>query len=87
PNTIVIEQLGLVTKMGADGVLVAAADDGTSVAVKVLDGSARVTYAVALELLSRVDAISRADAERVTALTTERVLGGGEPVGAVRIAF
>lgn len=87
PNTIVIEQLGLVTKMGAEGVLVAATDDGTSVAVKMLDGSARATYAVALELLARTGALDRNDADRVTALTTERVLGGGQPVGAVRVAF
>lgn len=87
PNTLVIEQLGLVTKMGAEGVLVAATDNGTSVAVKILDGSARPTYLIALELLARVGAIRRDDADRVTALTTERVLGGGETVGALRVAF
>lgn len=87
PNSVVIEELGLVTKMGAEGVLAAATDDGTAVAVKVLDGNARATYAVALELLARVGAVDRGDADRVSALVTERVLGGGREVGALRIAF
>lgn len=85
PNTIVVEELGLVTKMGAEGVLVAATDDGTAAAVKVLDGSARATYAVALELLARVGAIGHGEADRVSALVTERVLGGGRDVGALRV--
>lgn len=86
-NTIVVEELGLTAKLGAEGVNVMAAADGTAVAVKVLDGSQRATTLVCLELLTQVGAIDREDAERVTALTTERVLGGGEPVGELRVAF
>lgn len=87
PNTVVIEELGILTKMGAEGVLVAATDDGTAVAVKVLDGSARATYAVALELLARAGAIDATEARRVSELVTDRVLGGGTEVGRLRVAF
>ncbi|MHA6695996.1 asparaginase [Homoserinimonas sp. A520] len=86
-NTIVIEELGLVAKLGAEGVNVMAARDGTSVAVKMLDGNGRATTMVALELLASVGAVDAAQARRVAELATERVLGGGEPVGELRVAF
>jgi L-asparaginase II len=85
-NTVVIEQLGLLTKGGAEGVIVMGAPDGTAVALKMLDGSARATSLVALGMLASVGAISREDADRVGALTTEKVLGGGLPVGAIRVS-
>ena len=86
-NTIVIEELGLIAKLGAEGVNVMATPDGTTVAVKMLDGNGRATTLVALELLASVGAI---DASRITSVverTTEKVLGGTEPVGELRIAF
>ncbi len=86
-NTIVIEELGLVCKGGAEGVMVMAAADGTAVALKVLDGTQRATTLVALELLAQAGTVPRAEADRVIALTTEQVLGGGRPVGAIRVAF
>lgn len=86
-NTVVIEELGLVCKGGAEGVMVMAAADGTAVALKVLDGAQRATTLIALELMAQFGAIPRADADRVIALTTEKVLGGGRPVGAMRVAF
>ena len=85
-NTVVIEQLGLLTKGGAEGVIVMGAADGTAVALKMLDGSARATSLVALQLLASVGAIPREDADRVGALTTEKVLGGGLPVGQIRVS-
>ncbi|CAN5258347.1 asparaginase [soil metagenome] len=85
-NTVVIEELGLVAKGGAEGVLVIAAADGTAVALKMLDGSARATSLVALHLLASVGAISEADAQRVGALTTPRVTGGGREVGRIRVS-
>lgn len=87
PNTVVIEELGLVCKGGAEGVMAMGASDGTAVALKSLDGSHRATTLVALELLARAGAVPRAEADRVAALTTEQVLGGGRPVGAIRVAF
>ncbi|MFM9919880.1 asparaginase [Lacisediminihabitans sp. H27-G8] len=85
-NTVVIEQLGLLTKGGAEGVIVIGTPDGTAVALKMLDGSARATSAVALGMLASVGAISLEDADRVGALTTEKVLGGGLPVGTIRVS-
>lgn len=85
-NTVVIEELGLLTKGGAEGVIVMAAPDGTAVALKMLDGSARATSLVALALLASVGAISVGEADRVGALTTERVLGAGIPVGDIRVS-
>ena len=85
-NTVVIEQLGLLTKGGAEGVIVMGAADGTAVALKMLDGSARATSLVALQLLASVGAISGEDADRVGTLTTEKVLGGGLPVGEIRVS-
>lgn len=87
PNTVVIEESGLMCKGGAEGVIAMSAADGTAVAMKSLDGSHRVTSLVALELLARADAIPRAEADRVSALVTESVLGGGVPVGRIRVAF
>jgi L-asparaginase II len=83
-NTVVIEQLGLIAKGGAEGVIVMGAPDGTAVALKMIDGSARATSLVALALLGSVGAISPAEAERVGTLVTEKVLGGGEVVGSIR---
>jgi L-asparaginase II len=83
-NTVVIEQLGLIAKGGAEGVIVMGAPDGTAVALKMIDGSARATSLVALALLGSVGAISPAEAERVGTLVTEQVLGGGEVVGSIR---
>ena len=86
PNTVVIEQLGLLTKGGAEGVIVMAAPDGTAVALKMLDGSARATSLVALGLLASVGAIPEDEADLVGAMTTEKVLGGGLPVGDIRVS-
>lgn len=85
-NTVVIERLGLITKGGAEGVIVMGTPDGTAVALKMLDGSARATSLVALALLASVGAISVADADLVGALTTEKVLGAGVPVGVIRVS-
>ena len=86
-NTIVVEELGLFAKLGAEGVNVMSARDGTTVAVKMLDGNGRASTLVALELLASVGAVDAAHARRVSERTTERVLGGGEPVGELRVAF
>lgn len=86
-NTTVIEELGLFAKFGAEGVNVMSAPDGTTVAVKMLDGNGRATSLVSLELLASVGAIDSAHARRVSERTAEAVLGGGMPVGEFRTAF
>ncbi len=86
-NTVTIERLGIVAKLGAEGVMVMAAQDGTAVAVKILDGSGRAATLVALELLVRAGVVGRAEADEVLEKTLDPVLGGGLPVGAIRVAF
>lgn len=86
-NSTVIDELGLICKGGAEGVMAMSSLDGTAVALKSIDGSHRATSLIALELLGRTGAISRADADRVSALTTEKVLGGGLSVGEIRVTF
>jgi L-asparaginase II len=86
-NTVVVEELGLIAKLGAEGVNVMAAPDGTTVAVKMLDGNGRASTMVALELLASVGAIDAPHAREVAARTAERVLGGGAPVGELRVTF
>jgi len=86
-NTLVIEQLGLIAKLGAEGVMVMGAPDGHAVAVKILDGSLRPATMVALELLIQQGIVTREAAQPVLDLTTERITGGGHPVGALVTTF
>jgi L-asparaginase II len=83
-NTVTISTLGIIAKLGAEGVMVMAAGDGTAVAVKILDGSLRAATLVALELLVDAGTVPREAADAVLAATLERVLGGGAVVGSIR---
>jgi L-asparaginase II len=84
PDAVVIERLGVFAKKGAEGVQVMAAPNGTTVALKMLDGSNRAAHAVALRLLERAGALeASAVADTLSALSLE-VLGGGQPVGVIR---
>lgn len=86
-DTIVIERLGVFAKGGAEGVMVMVAPGGTTVALKVLDGSGRAATAVALRLLEREGALTASDvADAMTHLSLS-VIGGGHVVGAIRPAF
>jgi L-asparaginase II len=86
-NTIVIEKLGLIAKLGAEGVLVLGAPSGMAVAVKILDGSLRAATLVALELLVQAGEVTRDAATSVLADSLEPVLGGGRVVGAIAPSF
>jgi L-asparaginase II len=60
------------------------APDGTTVALKMLDGSNRAGHVVALRLLERTGALTpEAVADAVSHLPLS-VLGGGHEVGAIR---
>ncbi|GAB3617850.1 asparaginase [Okibacterium endophyticum] len=85
-NTTVIERLGVFAKGGAEGVMVMAAPDGTTVALKMLDGGSRATTIVGLHLLARAGAISAADVDTVAPDLGLAVLGGGKPVGGIRVS-
>ncbi|MDY6055275.1 asparaginase [Micrococcus sp.] len=87
-NTVVMQRLGLIAKLGADGITVMGAPDGTAVAVKALDGGSRAGDLVALALLARFapDHVDRRELPGVLAAVAPRILGRGKPVGAVRLA-
>ena len=85
-NTLIIEGLGVIAKLGAEGVLVVGTAEGTAVALKVLDGSMRAITVIGVELLVSVGALEREAADEVIAAATEEVLGGGKPVGELRAA-
>jgi L-asparaginase II len=84
-NTVTIERLGLVAKLGAEGVMVMAKPGGPAVVVKVLDGALRAGTLAALTLLERNGVVSSEGVADVLAATGEKVLGGGVPVGAIRV--
>ncbi|SDZ12468.1 asparaginase [Herbiconiux ginsengi] len=86
PNTIVIDRLGVLAKFGADGVMVLVAPDGTTVALKILDGNLRPATLVALSLLARHSALEPAAVADVVSELDLTVWGRGEPVGAVMVS-
>ena len=83
-DTIAIERLGVFAKGGAEGVMIMVAPDGTTTAVKVLDGSGRATTAIALALLEKHGALAAADVAATMAELPLSVTGGGQDVGAIR---
>jgi len=87
-NTIVLEELGLTAKLGAEGVLVVGAPDGTAVAVKVLDGSSRATNLVALSMLAARGVIELDALGPVLRKIVKPITGGisGDQVGSIRLS-
>ncbi len=73
---------GTVCKGGAEGVLMAAAATGEAVAMKVTDGSPRATTLLALTVLGALGV----DVSAAAAWLSVPVLGGGVPVGEVRVS-
>ncbi|GAA2223560.1 asparaginase [Herbiconiux moechotypicola] len=86
-NTVVIDRLGVVAKLGAEGVMVMATPDGASVAVKMLDGSLRAASLVALTLLARHGSISEEQLAGMTPLLDLDTHGGASIVGSIRTSF
>lgn len=84
PDTIAIERLGVFAKGGAEGVMVMVAPNGTTVALKMLDGGARASTIVAATLLARAGGLSDADVTGLADSLPLTVLGGGANVGAIR---
>jgi L-asparaginase II len=84
PDTVAIERLGVFAKGGAEGVMVMVAPDGTTVALKILDGSGRAATAVALRLLERHGALAPSDVADTMARLPLTVTGGGQDVGVIR---
>lgn len=88
PNTVVLRRLGLLAKLGADGVTVMGAPDGTAVAVKALDGGSRAGDLVGLALLARFAPahVDPAVLPEVLESVAPRILGNRGPVGQVHLA-
>ncbi|MFS0867994.1 asparaginase [Microbacterium sp. 179-B 1A2 NHS] len=84
PDSIVTERLGLFAKHGAEGVMTMIAPDGTTVALKMLDGSNRASTVTALTLLVRAGALAPADVARTLGDLPLTVTGGGRDVGVIR---
>lgn len=84
PDTIAIERLGVFAKGGAEGVMVMVAPNGTTVALKMLDGGARASTIVAATLLARAGGLSDTDVTGLADSLPLTVLGGGANVGAIR---
>ncbi|WP_225095948.1 asparaginase [Streptomyces sp. CoH27] len=72
---------GLLAKDGFEGVQVAALPDGRAIAVKIADGANRARVPVAAAALARAGVAP----ESLTEFVGEPLLGGGEPVGSVRV--
>ncbi|MGH8794216.1 MAG: asparaginase [Stackebrandtia sp.] len=79
---------GLLSKGGAEGVAALAAPGVGAVAVKIDDGAIRASYPVAVSALRALD-LSKLDVDEraLGELAVTPVLGGGEPVGAVRTVW
>jgi len=83
-DTVIIEKLGLFAKIGAEGVMVLSTWDGTTAALKILDGNLRAAAIVGLHLLVRVGALAQAQVDKISPHLDLDVLGGGKPVGSIR---
>jgi L-asparaginase II len=72
---------GLLSKGGAEGVMVVAVPEAGAVALKIEDGAMRPRLPVLLSALRRLGVDAPADLSEVA------ILGGGEPVGAVHAVW
>ncbi len=85
PNTVVMDELGIVAKMGAEGVLAMATSTGASVAVKVLDGNGRAASLVGLTMLAASGALDVPAVAEVLDKVVPPVMGGGHRAGSLRL--
>jgi L-asparaginase II len=84
PDTVVAERLGVFAKGGAEGVMVMVAPDGTTVALKMLDGSGRAASVVALQLLADAGALTAGQVADAASALPLAVTGGGRDIGVIR---
>lgn len=85
PNTIVMDELGVLAKMGAEGVLAMATPTGASVAVKILDGNGRAATLVGLTLLAAAGALDVPAVAEVLSKVVPPVMGGHHRAGSLRL--
>lgn len=87
PDTLIMERLGFVAKAGYEGVFIVSTPDGTTAAVRVLDGNLRAAPAIALQALVRAGALEQARLDALLPDLDMTVYGGGNPVGELRTSF
>jgi L-asparaginase II len=89
PDTAVMQETtSVIAKGGAEGLMCAAdLDRGWGVAVKVRDGSSRASGPALIVALSSLGLLDEGALSRLAAFARPPVLGGGEPVGKVTVAF
>jgi len=81
-----IRQLGVFAKRGFEGICVVSTSDGLTALVKSIDGSSRPSLQAAVLALAGAGGIDARAAEAFVSATSEPVLGGGMPVGALQFA-
>lgn len=88
PDTVVLESLQLIVKLGADGIVAMAAPDGTAVAVSMIDSTHRATHLIALVLLANFapQALSLEAMSDVVERVVPPIYGGNQPVGGIKVA-
>ena len=88
PDTVVLESLQLIVKLGADGIVAMAAPDGTAVAVSMIDSTHRATHLIALVLMANFapHALSLEAMSDVVERIVTPVYGGNQMVGAIKVA-
>jgi len=84
-NTVTIETIGGIAKIGAEGLVVIGTPAGVAVAVKILDGSMRATTPVALAALVKVGAITGEMAAHILEGMPEPVMGGSHIIGGLSV--
>lgn len=84
-NTVTIETLGGIAKIGAEGLVVIGTPEGVAVAVKILDGSMRATSLVALAALEKAGAISAEQTTVLSARMAHPVTGGEAIIGGLEV--
>ncbi|MCY0905566.1 asparaginase [Arthrobacter sp. H14-L1] len=84
-NTVVMEELGILCKLGAEGVLAMATPSGAAVALKMLDGNGRAATLVGLTMLAAAGAVDVPEIAGVLERVVKPISGGGRPVGSLRL--
>ena len=86
-NTMVIDELGGIAKIGAEGLVVIGLPSGVTAAVKILDGSMRATTPVALTMLGSVGAVEGPVMESLVERTSARIYGGTSVTGGLNVVI
>lgn len=85
PNTVVMDELGILAKMGAEGVLLLSTSTGASAAVKILDGNGRAATLVGLTLLAASGAVDIPPVAELLNTLVPPVMGGNSTAGSLRL--